>query len=134
MVMRNHPLCNTWYMMKHRCQNPKNIGYYLYGGRGIEVCDRWLDFWAFVEDMGERPEGHTLDRIDNDGPYAPWNCRWATGKEQKKNSRRNRNERVLVYQGEALNVAEWARKLGIKYITLSKRIDRGWSVERALSV
>ena len=88
-----HTLYQTHNAMKHRCSNPNHKKWILYGGRGIKVCDRWLGedgFKNFLEDMGERPEGTTLDRINNDGNYEPTNCRWATDSEQNKN-RRKRN-------------------------------------------
>ena len=86
--VRNHPLYALYNNMRARCNNPNALGYQNYGGRGITVCDRWLnDFWAFVEDMGERPDGFTLDRIDNDGNYSPDNCRWAGWDTQVKSRR-----------------------------------------------
>lgn len=84
-----HPLYGTWVCMIYRCENPNNHAYSRYGGRGITVCDRWrADFWAFAADMGPKPTpGHSIDRIDNDGPYSAQNCRWATKSQQRANQR-----------------------------------------------
>lgn len=120
----------TWNGMINRCRYPSSPGFARYGGRGIKVCDRWLSFENFIADMGERPLGKTLDRIDGDGNYEPNNCRWATSAEQRRNTRANT---LLTYSGETKTLAEWADKLGIKRHTLRFRyVRKGWSAERAL--
>lgn len=77
----------SWFAMRDRCEDPQSPSWQWYGAKGVKVCDRWQDFLAFYEDMGHRPEGHTLDRIDPTGNYEPGNCRWATPKEQRANQR-----------------------------------------------
>lgn len=89
-----HPLIHTYYDMVARCTRRTHHAYARYGGRGIDVCEQWRqNFWTFVADMGERPKGLSLDRIDNDGPYSPDNCRWATPSQQ------SANRRVSAYAG-----------------------------------
>lgn len=126
-----HPTYRVWTDMKRRCVNPKHKAYPRYGARGISVCERWLnDFAAFVADMGEKPEGMTLDRIDNAGPYSPENCRWATWREQNNN---RRSTRKLEWDGRTQSLRQWSRELGINHVTLRRRLEHGWTVERALT-
>jgi hypothetical protein len=122
----------TWIGIKSRCYNPNNTGYPSYGGRGIKVCDRWLEsFENFLADMGECPDfSMSIDRIDNDGDYAPDNCEWRTIGEQANNRRDNR---LLEFAGRTQTVAQWARKFGISPITIGSRLRDGWSVKRALT-
>jgi hypothetical protein len=122
--------------MKTRCGNPNIVQYSDWGGRGIRICDRWLDpdtgFANFYADMGPRPsDTHTIDRRDNDGDYCPENCRWATRFEQNRNQRSNV---MLTYNGKTQCAADWARELGLPKATVSRRIKAGWTVERALTV
>lgn len=120
-----------WKSMIQRCHNPRNPSYHRYGGRGILVCDRWRQsFAAFVADVGPRPAGATLDRIDNDRGYEPGNVRWATRREQSA----NRFDSIsLTHAGETLNLAEWSRRTRIDHGTIYARIRNGWSVARALT-
>lgn len=121
----------SWAAMIMRCENPARWQFKYYGGRGITVCARWrADFAAFLADMGERPEGCTLDRVDNDGNYEPGNCRWATLAEQARNSRR---ARIVEHAGEQLSVAAWSERTGIPATLIASRLRRGWSAARALS-
>ena len=117
--------------MLARCHNPKAPDFHRYGGRGILVCASWkVSFLAFLRDMGMRPDGKTLDRINNSNGYCKENCRWATVKLQHRNTRQNK---FLTYQGETLTMTEWAERSGIKYKALKQRIRNGWPVERALT-
>ena len=119
-----------WDNMIDRVSDPKATSWDRYGGRGIIVCERWRTFANFLADMGEKPSGLTLERIDNNGNYEPLNCRWATPKEQGQ----NRNTNVfLEFSGRRLNIAQWAEVIGISRFILYERIRRGWSVEDALT-
>lgn len=121
---RNDLTILTWRSMIGRCYNPKNSRYESHGRRGITVCDRWKNFENFLSDMGERPsKTYSLDRIDNNGNYTPENCRWATAKQQARNTRRNRN---LTIDGRTFCVAEWAEISGIKQDTILARLKSGW--------
>ena len=123
----------TWHRIWHRCTNPNNPDWMLYGGRGIRVDRRWAEFPAFLADMGTRPSAlHSLDRHpDQDGPYSPENCRWATPKMQARNMRVNR---MISHSGETLCLSAWAERTGISRECIEKRIDNlGWSIEDALT-
>jgi len=120
---------STWLNMLKRCRDAKSTYYYCYGGRGITVCKRWEIFENFYADMGDKPPGSTIERIDNDGNYEPGNCRWATQAEQ------SMNRRVTVYlelNGLRLTMVEWAKKLQMKYGTLNMRHFRGLSTKEIL--
>ena len=120
----------VWSNMRDRCR-PASLDNKHYYGRGISICERWDVYEKFKEDMGECPEGKTLDRIDNDGNYEPGNCRWATMKEQGRN---RRNNVILTYDGHTACLAEWAEITGINYHTLDNRLKRSkWTTEEILT-
>lgn len=120
-----------WRSMVARCTMKNAKSYPRYGGRGIIVCERWLtSFENFLSDMGECPDDNfTLERKNNDGNYELTNCRWATRKEQNRNSSRNH---ILVFKDESHCITEWADILGINFRTIMTRINKGWSAEQAL--
>jgi hypothetical protein len=127
------PEYSTWEAMRARCYRSTNIAWDRYGGRGIKVCDRWKDsFENFLADMGPRPEGCSLDRIDNDGDYTPENCRWSTSGEQSKN-RNNNAWLVHPVTGEKRITRDWERVLGLSAGALAHRLRNGWSLEKALT-
>jgi hypothetical protein len=120
---RDAKIYRVWWDMRNRCENPSRKYYPDYGGRGITVCDEWKKFSAFYRDMGDAPEGCTLERIDNDKGYSADNCRWATRLEQARNRRSN----LLVTIGEeTLSLAERVEKHGVPYNTVFRRLKRGW--------
>lgn len=119
----------SWVSMKMRCSNPNDPFYHRYGGRGVSVCERWSSFSNFFEDMGNRPTGKSLDRIDSNGNYEPSNCRWATGTEQARNKSSNR---MLTVNGSTKCLSEWSKLSGVKCSTISERLKRGYSHEDAV--
>lgn len=123
---------NIWQGMKQRCYNENVERYPNYGGRGITVCAEWLnDFQQFYRDMGPRPSKfHSIDRINNDGPYSPENCRWATVSQQQRNKRRTV---FLTANGERRSLSEWAELRGFSHITFFKRYQAGWSDEEIVN-
>lgn len=122
----------AWCHMISRCTDPARENYRDYGGRGITVCDEWMKFETFLQDMGVKPsEKHSIDRIDNNGNYEPSNCRWATSHQQSRNHRRNI---YLEYEGARMVLKDWAAHTGINYGTLRVRVKNGWSVQDTLTV
>jgi hypothetical protein len=122
---------DAWRNMLSRCTNPKRIDYARYGGRGITVCERWISFENFLADVGEKPIGRSLDRVDNSRGYEPGNVQWSTPKGQARNRRSNS---ILEFQGIRRCIAEWAEQTGIQVATIQYRLRAGWSAERALTV
>lgn len=120
-----------WQAMISRCRNPLSPTYHRYGGRGITVCDRWVSsFTNFANDMGPCPDGKSLDRIDNNAGYSPENCRWADRFQQAQNTRLNHD---ICFKGETHCLSEWARRIGVPYSRLRKRIESGWPIDLAMT-
>lgn len=118
-----------WKSMMNRCYKKWCHAYPDYGGRGIRVCSRWRSFSQFFEDMGPMPQGHCIDRINNNGNYTPGNCRWITKAEGNKNKR---TVRKLVVEGNTYSVPELAKKFSMNKKTLRCRLDNGWDLDKAL--
>ncbi len=119
-----------WCGMIKRCYNQKSKSYKDYGGRGIEVCERWQEFENFYVDMGDPPKGYTIERRDNDKGYFLENCCWVTKSEQNNNQRTNH---LIEFNGVIKNISQWEKYLGFPESTIHKRIFRNWSIERALT-
>jgi transposase len=121
----------SWRSAKGRCTNPRHHAWSRYGGAGITMCVRWLtSFESFYADMGVRPAGTSLDRIDTNGPYAPENCRWATRKEQAAN---RRISRTVVIDGVTMSIPDASKLVGIPLGTISKRVGRGLSADEVIT-
>lgn len=130
---RDGKLPRTYKIWKHvtqRCTNPKVANYEYYGGRGIKMCERWADYENFLADMGECPDGLTIDRIDVNGDYEPGNCRWVSMAVQGNNKRNNVN---LTLNGVTMTQMQWAKHLGVSHALISKRRKAGLPIEQVLA-
>jgi len=121
----------SWNKMKGRCCNPNDDRYCQYGGAGITLYERWVSFENFLSDMGERPEGTSIDRIDNTKGYCPENCKWSTPKEQMNNTSINRN---ITYKGKTQTLTQWCDELKLSYSMVSTRLSRGMCVDKAFTL
>lgn len=126
------PIYKAWEKMVSRCTKETDPAFLHYGGRGITVCDRWLDFQEFLRDMGaSHAKGLWLERIDNSQGYSPVNCRWATAPEQNRNKRSNV---VITLHGRTQVLMDWCKEFGLPYPPIRARVrDLGWDAERALT-
>lgn len=115
--------------MRARCRRPTHPSFKYYGARGIEVCSRWNSYPAFLADMGERPAGMSIDRINNDGNYEPGNCRWASHLTQAKNSRQAHH---ILRDGKTQTLKDWSKELGFSYAVACQRVMSGMTPEQAL--
>lgn len=131
--MTGIPEHRVWRAMIQRCCNPNSAFYKNYGGRGINVCKQWKEsFAAFYQDLGPKPfPSHTLERVDNSQGYEPGNTIWATKIQNARNTRKNV---YLVYKGQRDCIAAWSERTGISSTAIRHRLERGWSVEKTLSV
>lgn len=121
-----------WRSMKARCFNPKTHSYKSYGGRGITVCKKWVNsFENFYKDIGPRPNStYQIDRINNNGNYSPKNCRWVTASE---NSSNRRTSKMITFNGKTLSATEWAKRIGMNRGGITKRLQKGWPLKKALT-
>ena len=124
---------NSWRAMRSRCFNPNDEHFFCYGAVGITVCPEWAVFSNFLADMGMRPIGKTIDRIDGKKGYSPDNCRWATKAEQIANRTLTRAI-VIEFNGKRQGLPAWTKELNVGTNTISRRLQAGWSVEKALTV
>ena len=128
---KRSPTLRSWDAMRTRCLNKNNPDYKWYGAKGVTICDRWQYFKNFLADMGERPLGTSLDRIDTNGNYCPENCRWADKNTQARN---RRCSTIVEFNGQKKSLADWADDLGIGYRCLQTRLSKlHWSVEAAFT-
>lgn len=122
---------STWAGIIQRCTNPKSTTFWKYGARGITVHPRWLSFESFLADMGDRPTGATIDRIDGSLGYAPGNCRWALPSQQQRNLKSNR---IIEYRGQKKCLTDLSAEFGLNASAVHRRLARGWSLEEALTI
>jgi hypothetical protein len=125
------PTWIAWCNMRHRCRDKNRPDFHRYGGRGIRVCKRWESFSLFLSDMGEKPDGLTLERIDNDRGYSPSNCTWATRKQQRLNQ--GTRTHLVAFNGKAMSLKDWSRSVGLSYSCIFGRFKNGWSTRRMLT-
>ncbi len=124
------PEYKAWYSMLQRCNDPEHKSFNRYGARGITVCERWQELRNFLDDMGTRPSGMTLERINNDEGYSKDNCKWATRSEQQRNTSLNR---MLTFNGETMCVVRWGERIGLTGAQIRDRLRIGWTVEDTLT-
>ena len=127
--LRRHPLYGTWFSMMGRCYSKTNSSFMNYGGRGIKVCQRWHDIKNFIDDIGEKKIGLSIDRIDVNGDYEPNNVRWADSKTQCGNMRKNL---MLEHDGKRMCIAAWAREKNLNPATIYQRLKFGWTNDEAI--